>query len=104
MDNKTYKCIFNGCNKVYYCQRKLSQHMKTHTKPYKCNHCIKQFATKSEKKYHERIHNNNIKYEICPYCDKTFNHPSNLKKHIQYIHANIEKRFICKDCNKAFKR
>ena len=93
-------------------------------KPYKCSHCDKAFVEKGNLEIHERVHNgctdfNNSRRDkifpsatklhhckkentlnVCCYCDKSFNTPSNLKRH-ERIHTG-DKPYQCSHCDKAF--
>ena len=52
--NIIYFCTFNQCGKVFKSKKTLNQHIKRHTKPYKCtyNGCIKSFGSSWDRKIH----------------------------------------------------
>ena len=63
------------------------------------NMCGKKFASKSDIKNHERIHNNANPFS-CTICDKKFRLESYLTKH-EGLHKK-EKPFSCQECDRKF--
>ncbi|XP_062129788.1 zinc finger protein 431-like [Drosophila sulfurigaster albostrigata] len=71
-------------------------------KPFKCLHCVKDFATSSNLKVHlTRTHSGDQERPfVCPNCPKSFATNDNLQKHIRR-HSN-ERTLHCPHCPKAF--
>eukprot|EP01084_Bolivina_argentea_P249722 418178_1 len=102
----TFKCNFNGCNKIFMDKKTFSVHIIRHNKPYKCSFggCNKSFGSKWDLKIHIRIHNG-IKKEKCSYCLLKFSDPSAKRRHIKRFHNQIIicKPYVCRLCKKQFK-
>jgi len=57
-------------------------------KPFKCEFegCDRRFANSSDRKKHMHVHTSDKPY-ICKVCDKSYTHPSSLRKHMKVIPA-----------------
>ena len=107
-EKKSFRCDHGGCNKTFSRYGLWNKHRKTHFKRYRCHFveigCTQSFATKSGRRFHERIHEKD-KCEVCEFCCKVFTDPSALRKHIKYVHEKSEvKPFSCKHCKRRFAR
>ncbi|KAF2978587.1 hypothetical protein EK904_001358, partial [Melospiza melodia maxima] len=53
-------------------------------KPFKCEFegCDRRFANSSDRKKHMHVHTSDKPY-ICKVCDKSYTHPSSLRKHMK---------------------
>lgn len=59
-------------------------------KPFKCEFdgCDRRFANSSDRKKHMHVHTSDKPY-ICKVCDKSYTHPSSLRKHMKVINVSI---------------
>ena len=114
-DARPFECDF--CPKTYKDRGALNKHLLSHQdKKVECEICKKQFSNKSQVKRHMQFHlswpgdsykrkshigpdGEKTKFK-CEYCDKTFNHYSNMNAHIHKKHK--EKKIECKECSKMF--
>lgn len=55
-------------------------------KPFKCEFegCDRRFANSSDRKKHMHVHTSDKPY-LCKMCDKSYTHPSSLRKHMKVI-------------------
>ncbi|KAG7283873.1 hypothetical protein CRUP_034060 [Coryphaenoides rupestris] len=88
------------CHKVYPMQKRLTQHMKTHSteKPHMCDKCGKSFKKRYTFKMHLLTHIQSLgdsKFK-CEYCDYTCDNKKMLLNH-QLSHTN-DKPFKCDYC------
>lgn len=53
-------------------------------KPFKCEFegCDRRFANSSDRKKHMHVHTSDKPY-LCKMCDKSYTHPSSLRKHMK---------------------
>lgn len=116
-DSRPFECDF--CRKTYKDKGALNKHMLTHQdKKVECEICKKQFKDAAQVKRHMQFHmswpsgfkrkatnNGGSSSEEkgkfkCKFCDKVFNHYSNMNAHINKLHK--EKKVQCKQCSKMF--
>ncbi|KAL5278007.1 hypothetical protein ACFFRR_002947 [Megaselia abdita] len=69
------------------------------TQVFQCQHCNKNFSTKTNLVRHEHIHTGSKKFQ-CKICGNCFTQSGSLKQHM-YIHTG-ERPFVCKDCGRSF--
>lgn len=55
-------------------------------KPFQCEFegCDRRFANSSDRKKHMHVHTSDKPY-LCKMCDKSYTHPSSLRKHMKVI-------------------
>ncbi|XP_064639164.1 zinc finger protein 502-like [Lineus longissimus] len=97
---KRFKCEF--CDMAFPRRRDIDSHILTHTgeRPYKCQHCTKDFRTKAACTKHEYQHSN-LKFQ-CETCGVKFAIKNELVKHIPEAHG--QKGFQCRTCGKGFNK
>lgn len=99
-----YKCDY--CEKGYYCQETLKQHVKhKHTNKdchYKllCSICGRKVISPKDLKIHMMSHTQEKSYQ-CQQCDKRYKTPGALLTHVRYTHED-KRPFPCNVCFKAF--
>uniref|UniRef100_A0A8C4YTG7 Zic family member 2 (odd-paired homolog, Drosophila) b n=1 Tax=Gadus morhua TaxID=8049 RepID=A0A8C4YTG7_GADMO len=87
---KPFTCPFPGCLKVFARSENLKIHKRTHTgnreKPFVCDffQCDRRFANSSDRKKHMHVHTSDKPY-VCKMCDKSYTHPSSLRKHTMKV-------------------
>lgn len=88
------------CHRVYPMQKRLTQHMKTHSteKPHMCDKCGKSFKKRYTFKMHLLTHIQNCGNSVfkCEFCDYTCTDKKHLLNH-QLSHTN-DKPFKCEEC------
>lgn len=95
---RSYRCTYEGCGRLYTTQHHLKVHKRSHTgdRPFKCEfcNCGKAFATGYGLKSHIRVHTGEKPYK-CPKenCDKAFKTSGDLQKHVR-THTG-ERPFKC---------
>ena len=100
---KLFKCT--KCDYITEKRRELVNHKsKTHTerKLLHCEHCGKEFSSKSAIHNHQRAYHSNgknIKMIKCDYCPKQFL-PNKLREHM-YTHTK-QKKLYCELCGKGY--
>lgn len=97
---KIWTC--NVCNKNYTSKNLLDEHRNMHTgdRPYKCPHCVKDFASKYTLTAHMKIHYDRKRPYECTECGKSFFSNQNLMQH-ERTHTGI-KEYECDVCQKKF--
>lgn len=88
---------------ICFSRHELAKHNTTIHKcdprPYRCEHCGRQFSTSAYLAQHRRIHSG-IKPYRCRFCDRKFTQLSHVQQH-ERIHTGV-KPYKCWTCNKAF--
>ena len=74
----------------------LTEHLRKHTKPYKCESCAKSFAAAKQLTRHMNTH---TKPHHCEVCSERFSHLSALTRHME---QHIGKPYQCELCAKRF--
>uniref|UniRef100_A0A665WPR9 Zinc finger protein 143b n=1 Tax=Echeneis naucrates TaxID=173247 RepID=A0A665WPR9_ECHNA len=104
---KTFRCEYEGCGKLYTTAHHLKVHERSHTgdKPYVCDYpgCGKKFATGYGLKSHSRTHTGEKPYRCQELnCCKSFKTSGDLQKHTR-THTG-EKPFKCPvdGCGRSF--
>ncbi|KAI1903897.1 hypothetical protein AGOR_G00000140 [Albula goreensis] len=104
---KSFRCDYEGCGKLYTTAHHLKVHERSHTgdRPYLCDHlgCGKKFATGYGLKSHVRTHTGEKPYRCQePNCHKSFKTSGDLQKHIR-THTG-ERPFKCpfEGCGRSF--
>lgn len=97
---KPYKC--NQCIKSYASKKTLADHKAVHTetKPHACSYCTKTYALKNSLCAHIKIVHENKNTYTCPTCNKIFTVKNNLTQHIK-IHK-AERLYACEQCDKKY--
>ena len=104
--DRTLKCTYDGCTKVFKTQVALKSHLDIHAgvKNYVCSECGFAFRSKQELKGHILRKHSNVKKSIpCELCGKLFRHMSNLKSHFNIHKQQNERQHRCSECNITFK-
>ncbi|KAM4691129.1 zinc finger protein 335 [Rhinophrynus dorsalis] len=88
------------CNRIYSMQKRLTQHLKTHSseKPHMCDKCGKAFKKRYTFKMHLLTHLQNVgnsRYK-CEFCEYICEDRKELLNH-QFTHMN-DKPFKCSQC------
>uniref|UniRef100_A0A8C9SB64 Zinc finger protein 76 n=1 Tax=Scleropages formosus TaxID=113540 RepID=A0A8C9SB64_SCLFO len=104
---KSFRCDYEGCGRLYTTAHHLKVHERAHTgdRPYRCDvpTCGKAFATGYGLKSHLRTHTGEKPYK-CPedMCYKAFKTSGDLQKHVR-THTG-EKPFKCpfEGCGRSF--
>lgn len=78
---KTWECT--TCAKIFKKKFNYQSHMRTHSseKPYRCQYCSRGFARESDRKRHEKIHED-AGYR-CEGCGKEFKRGDTLQSHLK---------------------
>uniref|UniRef100_A0A8C7Z152 Zinc finger protein 143b n=1 Tax=Oryzias sinensis TaxID=183150 RepID=A0A8C7Z152_9TELE len=104
---KSFRCDYEGCGKLYTTAHHLKVHERSHTgdKPYICDFrgCGKKFATGYGLKSHSRTHTGEKPYRCQELnCNKSFKTSGDLQKHTR-THTG-EKPFLCpvEGCGRSF--
>lgn len=82
----------------YSSRNLLEEHINTHTgvRPYVCENCGKDFASKYTYKAHVKTHEIRPRPYECSQCNKTFLSQQNLNQH-ERTHNGV-KEYVCHQC------
>ena len=66
------------------CGQQAPLFLSTGEKPFQCEFegCDRRFANSSDRKKHMHVHTSDKPY-LCKMCDKSYTHPSSLRKHMK---------------------
>ena len=108
-DIKKLACHYEGCEKTFNRQARLSEHLRSHTntRPFKCSHCPKDFLRDSHLKHHVKSAHSDIRDYTCSHagCGKSFATGTRLRRH-EATHSG-ENKHTCTgydDCNQTFRK
>jgi general transcription factor IIIA len=108
---KTIPCPYEGCQKSFNRQARLTEHLRSHTntRPFKCPHkgCSKDFLRDSHLKHHVKSAHTDVRDYVCSWdgCCKSFATGTRLRRH-EAAHQQKEK-WRCrgyKGCNETFRK
>lgn len=103
ISQKTFKCSFKGCDKVYKRRQGLRLHEQIHISnlpTHKCNKCGKSYRTAHLLYKHKTATCFNDRSYTCRVCGKKLKTPRQLKYH-EAMHCEV-KSVNCEICQKAF--
>jgi uncharacterized Zn-finger protein len=102
---KTFQCSYDGCDKSYYTNSNLQDHINIiHLKQKKyCSYegCNKSYCNQSKLNRHINNFHLNIKRFKCSECKYSVNNKTHLNTHINSVHLKI-KNFECNECKLYF--
>jgi len=101
--NEDLKCDHFDCDFVGKTSKTLSNHQKSHTKPFECKDCEKRFSTKYQLKDHRLVQHENPNEFQCKVCKKSLRSKQSLNFHLQTHEENPAKPFKCLKCQKSFR-
>ena len=108
---KSLPCPYDGCEKAFNRQARLTEHLRSHTntRPFKCHHkgCAKDFLRDSHLKHHIKSAHTDLRDYVCSWdgCSKSFATGTRLRRH-EAAHQEKEK-WKCtgyEDCNETFRK
>lgn len=106
MENKVYKCEYEGCGKIYKQNNSLIHHINSihlNIKPFKCDICNIKFSLSYTLKRHQNTHLN-IKPFKCSFenCNAMLSSLSSLKLHEKNHNGNKLYKCLYENCKKEF--
>lgn len=101
VDEKPFKCDFNGCGKAFRSNESLRRHRLSHMgiKPFECSICKSKFASNVSLQEHLSRHTNEKPHQ-CHICQKHFRQVSCLRRHL--ITHTSDLPFTCHVCGRKF--
>lgn len=100
-NDRAFKCPYEGCDKDYFEQKHLKQHIKsshTQDRGYQCQEegCGKTFVTATRLRRHATVHEGAERYRCRGYegCTKSFRKKATLDRHVRGDHLGLAK-FPC---------
>ena len=108
---KTLSCPYDGCEKSFNRQARLTEHLRSHTntRPFTCPHkgCSKDFLRDSHLKHHIKSAHTDVRDHVCSWdgCGKSFATGTRLRRH-EAAHQQKEK-WKCRGyegCNETFRK
>ncbi|KAE8448148.1 hypothetical protein EG329_009752 [Mollisiaceae sp. DMI_Dod_QoI] len=95
-NDRPYVCEYEGCDKSYFEDKHLQQHIKgshTHERSFHCDWegCGKSFLTSTRLNRHKDIHIGHERYRCTAYppCNQTFRKHQTLQRHIRSDHLHL---------------
>jgi hypothetical protein len=108
-DIKKLACHYDGCDKTFNRQARLSEHLRSHTntRPFKCPHCPKDFLRDSHLKHHVKSAHSDIRDYTCSHtgCEKSFATGTRMRRH-EATHTGKNK-YTCTGyecCDQTFRK
>ncbi|KAI1627560.1 general transcription factor IIIA [Exophiala viscosa] len=108
---KKLSCPYEGCDKAYSRQARLTEHIRSHTqeRPFVCPHppCTKAFLRDSHLKHHVKVAHTDIRDYKCTWdgCDASFATGTRLRRHVEAHKA--KEKFTCRGypgCSQVFRK
>ncbi|KAK4937939.1 hypothetical protein LTR10_021504 [Elasticomyces elasticus] len=108
---KNFKCPYEGCDKAFNRQARLTEHIRSHTqeRPFICPHppCTKAFLRDSHLKHHVKVAHADIRDYKCTWegCDASFATGTRLRRHVEAHKA--KEKFTCRGypgCSQVFRK
>lgn len=90
------------CGSKFDNKSDLIRHVKEHTLIYKCNFCLRKFASQVRLDNHSIEHEGNTYSYECPYhCGGKYQTKNRLNKHIKKVHLKNNENHSCNICYKT---
>lgn len=108
---KNLKCPYDGCDKAFNRQARLTEHIRSHTneRPFTCPHppCAKAFLRDSHLKHHVKSAHTDVRDYKCTWngCEASFATGTRLRRHIDSHEA--KEKFKCRGypgCSQIFRK
>jgi general transcription factor IIIA len=108
---KTIPCPYDGCEKSFNRQARLTEHLRSHTntRPFRCPHkgCSKDFLRDSHLKHHVKSAHTDVRDYVCSWdgCGKSFATGTRLRRH-EAAHEQKQK-WKCRGyegCDETFRK